>query len=84
MAVGDFVHVLQAAHPRPQMTSSRQKSMNRELQAPTHMYTNAVIKLTEDWKLSRGSAMKFVASKIIFLDSSDGAGILSGLIGLAY
>lgn len=48
------------------------------------MYTNAVIKLTEDWKLSRGSAMKFVASKIIFLDSSDGAGILSGLIGLAY
>lgn len=28
--------------------------------------------------------MKFAASKIIFLDSFDGAGILSGLIGLTY
>lgn len=85
MAVGDFVHVLQAAHPHSQITSSRQnKCTTQALQASTHMYINAVIKPREDWKLSRGSAMTFAASKIIFLDSFDGAGILSGLIGLAY
>lgn len=52
--------------------------------ASVHMYINVVIKLTEDWKLCRGNVIKFVASKIIFLDSFDGAEVLSGLIELAY
>lgn len=54
------------------------------VQASVRMYINVVIKLTEDWKLCRGDTIKFGASKIIFLDSFDGAAILSGLIELAY
>lgn len=49
-----------------------------------HMYINVVMKLTEDWKLCKGNKMTLVASKINFLDSFDGAGILSGLIELTY
>lgn len=86
-AVGDFVRVLQAAPPSPlhhQISSYGQSECTTGApRASAHMYTNAVIKPTEDGKHCGGSAMKFAASKIIFLDSFDGAGILSGLIGLA-
>lgn len=76
----DFVHVLQV--PPHQISYRQNECTTWAPQASAHMYINAVIKPTEDWKQYRGSAMKFVASKIIFFDSFDGAGILSRLIGL--
>lgn len=49
-----------------------------------HMFINVVRRLGEDWEVCRGNAIKFVASKIIFSDTFDGAAVLSGLIELDY
>lgn len=80
MAVGGILSMSCRYPPHThthQITSYRQNECTTWApQASTHMYINAVIKPTEDWKHYRGSSMTFAASKIIFLDSFDGAGIL--------